>query len=137
MHCSGGIVAIVMDYVWLPSNFISRLRQFYSEHPLDILGFPEVKLSVPPNLLNHSALLDSSALSIFTNELAVSPLTNGWNISLGPFPPTWRNESEFRYSPTYYELYCASFPWKMIAEINGFDEMLDYGNGTIYLLQLH
>jgi len=134
--CRAPYIAIVNDYAWLADEFIEQVIAFYedvredlpllSERRLALLSFPIIQYAVPEEFLDRDKLFNNSLLSVFREELKTPPRDLGWQESdpLGPydtqvstFKPHW-----------FWDGQAMVVTRGAIEAVNGFDEVLDYGN---------
>jgi len=129
-------IAILNDYAWVPETFVENIILFYEgsrddlppphHRRLCLISWPIIQFAVPEDYLDRSQLMNFSTLSVFTDELTGPPSQRGWSISdkLGP-----RDSLLNRFKPHWFwDGQAMIITRGMMELVNGFDEMLDYGN---------
>ena len=134
--CRGPYLAIVNDYAWLSPDFVSSIIDFYedvredlppvAERRLALLSFPIIQYAVPENFLDREKLLNNSLLSVFREELKTPPRDLGWEES-DPLGPLDTQETSFK-PHWFWDGQAMVVTRGAIEAVNGFDEVLDYGN---------
>jgi len=135
MLTSGDIITILMDYAWVPPQFVERTIEFYKEHPMSFLAYPEIFFGGPDfgKLFYEGATNDNQALWLWADgpmKLPPSKL-EGW----GPYfkrpedvlkrKPGFEKQQGYEH---FWEMSFATAPWSAYEALNGVDESLDDGD---------
>eukprot|EP00301_Raphidiophrys_heterophryoidea_P027990 c9931_g1_i1.p1 GENE.c9931_g1_i1~~c9931_g1_i1.p1 ORF type:complete len:442 (-),score=105.22 c9931_g1_i1:40-1365(-) len=150
LFARGEIVTFVMDYSWLPANYIARTLEFYDQpqHKKSFLAYPEMffrlmQSSMPP----PSAMTDWDSVTLFpennTQPLSLqfpARFSRGYSRPadlvtdfLGSQPHGFEKQPRIN-SPqgrdTFWELSFASCPFSALEALNGAEEMWDVGDDS-------
>eukprot|EP01050_Picozoa_sp_SAG11_P036129 SAG11_NODE_13593_length_648_cov_0.755920_1_plen_203_part_01 len=149
------LVTVLQDFIALPPDFVERTLAFYSlagdgstlpvaaapaELRASLLSYPRRVYRAPPELLDEAALRGGSdddalsgGLTIFKEFLLASPPELGWSEAA---PPTWDRPLadieggdgvavDGTLPHFFWECFCCTAPWTVVAALNGVDERLD------------
>jgi glycosyltransferase involved in cell wall biosynthesis len=136
---AGRIVILLQDFIWLPKNFISDVRDFYffadpNRSSSAVIRCPGHYYTHPKDSLCFDQRLGMSQLSIFGYDLKRAPSEMGWTkgrrVPPGFAGDPFTSRKPFRVTdPRVIEFYCCALPMKLLQDLNGLDEnLLDYGN---------
>ena len=122
----GQLVLTLMDYAWIPKGLLQSIYNFYSQfkNRNNLLAFRE-RFYQTKDVIKEK-LMDNSQLSIFKEYMTENPEKLGLDICINTKPPV--NENVLYDETKYWELFCACLPKKILVELNGLDEKLDYGD---------
>lgn len=131
LFSEGQISVILQDNVFLPSDFVSKTLEFFRQHPMAIVSYPEVRYNAGSRL-QRSRLTDLSATSVFDPPIESLPREPFFSrVDFNSTMPAQVIEGIGRQEaiPTkWFECAACAFPTKAIKAINGLDETLDVGD---------
>jgi glycosyltransferase involved in cell wall biosynthesis len=126
MLSKGHLVLTLMDYAWIPDGLLQSIYNFYSQfkNKNNLLAFRERFYQTKDVVMEK--LLDNSQLSIFKEYMVEDPEKMDLDICINTKPSV--NENVLYDETKYWELFCACLPRKVLVQLNGLDEKLDYGD---------
>lgn len=137
IEVKGDLVLFVQDNCWLPKNLLEKITNYYSDsrNMKHLLSFCERFFTAK---CDGDLMLDKSTLSIFNTPIDKSPEELGLQV-FKEINPNLKHvyEKVLQQNPLikdvfvkypYWECFCAVCPTEILRKLNGFDELLDYGD---------